>query len=416
MDGSVFLIGFLESVCASNQIVGLEIIQVDDRAGNPFFSWRLAGFGGMISHLDVWHFPVTETKKSLRFRTWHHPGQDLAAWHQLLALWAQAILRAGTMTPSANAGLDCCPSISSILPLLQRYASSDALVCIIGEAGTGKTYLAKLLHRLSGRPHEPLFINLSALPDSLLEVELFGHAAGAFTDGVGQRSGKLADADGGTVVFENIESLNEHAQSILCAVLRDHSYYPLAASEPVRFGARVIVTSRIPLDDLRGTGRISDEFYFLVNVLPLLLAPLRERRDDIIHFVDSYLSEVSDKWRIAYRYDSGFLEEMLTRSWNGNIHELMNSLELYRVNGKGGVITAHSAEGVMATQKDLKESINLYKRKLIHDIVLRCGGNQTKAAQILGIQRTYLSRLIKELSLYENSGEGNGKSSEGWHS
>lgn len=294
---------------------------------------------------------------------------------------------------------EICPSLRDQWSKIQRFAASNAWIFISGEAGTGKTFLARLFHHLS-RPAQPLVeINLNAIPESLLEIELYGHAAGAFTDGTETKPGKLSHAGNGTIVFENLESLSGHAQSVLCNILQHKTYYPIGSTQVQEISARILISSRVSLDMLRREQKISAELFYLINVLPFDLKPLRHRVEDIRFFSEAFLTKARDIWHSDYRLSNILEGELPLRHWPGNIHELFSFLEWRRVESTKAVLT-DPREGIsLATQKDLKQSINQYKKNLIHDIVTQCEGNQTQAARVLGIQRTYLSRLIKELSI-----------------
>jgi DNA-binding NtrC family response regulator len=357
--------------------------------------------------IDVYESPVTVTGASIgySFTACFNPvGPEAATTIWLSLLESALAFSYGNQTPNKPPvgynGMALCPSILDQIPVLTRYALSEATVFISGPIGSGKTFLSHLIHALSRSSEPCIELNLATIPESLVDLELFGHARGAFTDATEEKHGKLFIAGQGSLIIDGIDVLSFETQYKLHSVLQHRQYYPLGSNTPTAFSARVIVVSRLPALELASQGKLQTDLLYLINVLPLFVEPISARNKDIGFFLSQFLEKTSRKCNKRIRASEELLRYMERCEWPGNIHEINSYLEACLVQSDSDMLGLPQVSSEPShEQKDLKESINQYKKKLIHDIVRQCAGNQSKAAKLLGIQRTYLSRLIKELSI-----------------
>mgnify|MGYP006274835777 CR=1 FL=1 len=299
--------------------------------------------------------------------------------------------------------------INERLNLVSRVAKTDSTVLILGESGVGKELFAEQIHLQSKRSQEPFIrVNCAALPDSLLESELFGHVKGAFTDAVSDRRGRFELADGGTIFLDEIGDLPLALQAKMLRVLQERTFEPLGSSEPITVDVRIIAATNKDIEELVDAGDFRSDLYYRLNVLPLTIPPLRQRPEDIPELANFFLKRFSHETKKLIRgFSDAAMEQLLSYSWPGNVRELENAVERAVVISQDEVIRP---EDLILRSKDamdpshyetqsLKESTQLFKKNFIRNALHRHGWNHTKTAQALGIQRTYLSRLIKELEI-----------------
>jgi Nif-specific regulatory protein len=294
------------------------------------------------------------------------------------------------------------------LDLLDRIAPSDASVLLMGESGTGKELFAERLHLSSRRKDGPFVrVNCAALPESLLESELFGHVKGAFTDAVQDRKGRFELADGGTIFLDEIAEMPLRLQAKLLRVLQQKSFERVGSSETVKVDVRIVAATNRDLDAMVERQEFRADLYYRLNVLPLVIPPLRERKEDIVALARHFLAQSARE--MGKQFD-GFsdvaMEAMLTYAWPGNVRELENAVQRAAVMsrqsliGAGDLMIAGSKGEIESCEgRDLKTAVNLFKAQFIRKTLEVHGWNQTETARDLDIQRTYLSRLIKELSI-----------------
>ncbi len=298
------------------------------------------------------------------------------------------------------------PRMQNIFEILPLIARSDSPVLIEGESGTGKELIASAIHNLSGRKGKPLVkINCGAFPDTLLESELFGYKAGAFTDAKKDKKGRFAVAGKGTIFLDEIGDISPALQVSLLRILQDGTYQPLGGIETLKSEARVITATNKSLLQLVNDGRFRSDLYYRINVFKIELPPLRERKEDIPlliqHFIDKYnklkgkdVSDISpEALRILVNYD-----------YPGNVRELENIIEHSFVLLSGGMITPDT----LPNEVIKKEIINLpvlpnskkdFEREMILSALKNNNWNRSKAARQLGIHKTTLYRKIKSLQI-----------------
>ncbi len=300
------------------------------------------------------------------------------------------------------------PLIQEKLELIERVAPTDSSVLILGESGVGKELFAEQLHLRSGRRKGPFVrVNCAALPEGLLESELFGHVKGAFTDAVQNRRGRFELADGGTIFLDEIGDLPLKLQAKLLRVLQQKTFERVGSSDSVTVDVRIVAATNRDIEALVETGEFRSDLYYRLNVLPLYVPPLRQRKEDIPALAEYFLKKFGRETKKQFR---GFTDEamdtMLSYPWPGNVRELENAVERACVIakdqyiGRADLLLGGRAEGGDAYRgKSLKDSLSIFKRHFIRRALEDHDWNQTETAKVLDIQRTYLSRLIKELSI-----------------
>jgi len=300
------------------------------------------------------------------------------------------------------------PLILEKLDLIERVAKTDSSVLILGESGVGKELFAEQVHLKSARAGKNLVrVNCAALPEGLLESELFGHVKGAFTDAVQDRKGRFELADGGTIFLDEVGDLPLKLQAKLLRVLQQRTFERVGSSDPVTVDVRIVAATNRDIEALVEKGEFRSDLYYRLNVLPLHVPPLRQRKEDIPALADFFLKKLS---RETNKRFSGFteaaMELMLSYSWPGNVRELENAVERAVVIAKDSRIGARdlllggsAADTDEYKGKSLKEALSIFKRHFIRKALEDNKWNQTETAKVLDIQRTYLSRLVKELDI-----------------
>ncbi|MGH7538244.1 MAG: sigma-54-dependent transcriptional regulator [Gemmatimonadales bacterium] len=298
---------------------------------------------------------------------------------------------------------------AEILKLAEQVAPTESTVLIQGESGTGKEVIARFLHELSARNDGPfLSLNCGALPESLLESELFGHVKGSFTGAVRDKQGLFAAARGGTFFLDEIGEMSPATQVKLLRVLQEREAIPVGGTEAIPVDVRVVAATNRDLEDDIKRGRFRTDLYYRLNVIAMHLPPLRERRDDIEIFVNAFLDRIakehSDPPR---RLAAEAMDAVLVYDWPGNVRELENALERAVVLTKGETIplsampakvTERRAEPLVVERTHPKPTIDTNERAYItwlHQAECR---NKIPAAEVLGIDP---STLYRKLSRYE---------------
>jgi len=299
------------------------------------------------------------------------------------------------------------------LELCRNIAASDASVLILGESGVGKELIAEQLHLNSRRVNNPFIrVNCAALPEGLLESELFGHVRGAFTDAISDRKGRFELADKGTIFLDEIGDIPLTLQTKLLRVLQEMAFERVGSNKTLTVDTRIIAATNKNIEELVKQGKFRSDLYYRLNVLPIYIPPLRNRKDDIQELAHFFLNKFSKEVKKPFL---GFLpdaEKLINAySWPGNIRELENAVERACVLGKPPYIeekdlllkfeSSSFEPEVNYSNPDLKSAVNDFKKSFIVKILNEHKWNQTAAAEKLGIQRTYLSRLIKELEIKE---------------
>jgi Nif-specific regulatory protein len=301
------------------------------------------------------------------------------------------------------------PVILEKLEIIERVARTDSSVLILGESGVGKEIFAEQIHRKSPRCGKPFVkVNCAAIPEGLLESELFGHVKGAFTSAIASRHGRFELADGGTIFLDEIAELPLALQSKLLRVIQEKTFEKVGADITITVDVRILAATNRDIEKQVETGEFRSDLYYRLNVLPLFIPPLRQRLEDIPDLADFFLKKNMKELKVKF---DGFtpeaMETMFSYSWPGNIRELENCIERACVIGKGKMIeigdlflkksSFHVLPG--SGDRNLKSAENIFRTHFIKQVLEEHKGNQTETAKALDIQRTYLSRLIKELDI-----------------
>jgi two-component system NtrC family response regulator len=292
-----------------------------------------------------------------------------------------------------------------VLSLVRRVAPSEATVLIRGESGTGKELIARAIHFASPRASGPLVkVNCAALPETLLESELFGHEKGAFTGAVTSRQGRFELANGGTLFLDEIGDLPLHLQAKLLRVLQEREYEKVGSSRPVRVDVRILAASHRPLEALIKAGELREDLYYRLNVVTILIPPLRERRSDLAPLIDHFLRLFAEKNGKTIRGLTHEARDILLRyDYPGNVRELENLIERAVVLTRDDVIgsgdlplTVQNPEVEGNRETNLTVAVEALERHMIKETLARSDGVQTRAAELLGIsERGLRYKLIK---------------------
>ncbi len=290
-----------------------------------------------------------------------------------------------------------------VLDLAEKVASSSTSVLLLGENGTGKELIARYIHRLSPRKDQPFIaVSCAALPATLLESELFGHEKGAFTGATAIHKGRFELANQGTIFLDEIGDLPLETQIKLLRVLQEREFERLGGTKTISVDVRVIAATNQNLEEKIQAKTFREDLFYRLNVFPIHILPLRDRKDDIKvlaeHFLRFFCRQMNKP--VAALADEAY-ERLLNYTWPGNVRELRNVIERAVVLTSGDMIqseslllSARKAEDSIVYGESLRDVIEQFKMNFIRETIRRCGGNQRKASEILKIQPTYLSRLL----------------------
>ena len=302
------------------------------------------------------------------------------------------------------------PAILEQLEIIERVAKTDSSVLLLGESGVGKEVFAEQIHLKSGRSSFPFIkVNCAAIPEGLLESELFGHIKGAFTNAVSNRQGRFELADKGTILLDEIGDLPLPLQAKILRVIQEKKFEKVGSDITVTVDARILAATNKDIEELVQTGKFRGDLYYRLNVLPIYIPPLRRRPEDIPELARFFLGIYSKQ---AQKQFEGFtqdaLQAILSYSWPGNVRELQNCIERACVIGRNKLI-GHEDLFInhgdfpdirgQITDRNLKTAVNVFKANFIRKVLEENNWNQTETARVLAIQRTYLSKLIKELNI-----------------
>ncbi|MBI2015229.1 MAG: sigma-54-dependent Fis family transcriptional regulator [Candidatus Rokubacteria bacterium] len=306
------------------------------------------------------------------------------------------------------------PAILDLARLVKQVAPTTATVLILGESGTGKELVARAIHRLSPRREKPFVrVNCAALPDTLLESELFGHEKGAFTGAVGRRQGRFELADGGTLLLDEVGDLSPLAQAKVLRVLQEGEFEPIGAMRTVKVDVRVVAATNQDLAALVGEKRFREDLYYRLQVIAVTVPPLRERREDIPLLAQHFLRRYATKNQRAIQ---GFSEEALARltdyPWPGNVRELEHSVERAVVLAQGPFVEARDLpETVAQTEPSMRVvpipigmPLEEVEQRLIEETLRQTKGDKELAAKLLGIASRTIYRKLKEREAPEHDG------------
>jgi len=295
------------------------------------------------------------------------------------------------------------PAMQATLAAAQQVAATDATVLLLGESGTGKTQLARYMHYRSKRADAPLVeVHCAALPETLLESELFDHEKGAFTGATERKAGHLAAADGGTLFLDEIGEVSSATQVKLLRFLQDRDFVPVGSTEARKVDARVVAATNAELAAAVASGAFRQDLFYRLNVFAIQMPSLRERRADIPALAERFLAL---RGVPASKLSKASLEKLMERRWPGNVRELENALERALILAGDEEIRAEhvtppvSARGKSRADDVIDEGFDLdvFERDLLHAALERAGGNKAAAARLLGITRRRLYSRLESL-------------------
>jgi transcriptional regulator with PAS, ATPase and Fis domain len=284
---------------------------------------------------------------------------------------------------------------------------------ITGESGVGKEVVARLIHAHSlQKDHVFLPINCSAIPEALLESQLFGHTKGAFTGAVGAHEGLFQRARGGTIFLDEIGEMPLALQPKLLRALEEKEVLPVGATTPVAIDVRILAATNRNLKAEVEAGRFREDLYYRLNVIELAIPPLRERREDIPLLVEYLVRRHNQELKKAYKgVDNATMKVLMSMPWKGNVRELDNVLERAMILGNGEWITVADlprwevSEGVnpVPVGDNLKEAVQAYEKSHIENVLKKTGGDKKSAAELLGLSLSSLYRKLEEFGLRPES-------------
>lgn len=306
------------------------------------------------------------------------------------------------------------PQIRHVCHIIRMVGARRATVLITGETGTGKEIAARALHQAGPRRKAPwVAVNCSALPDNLLEAELFGHVRGAFTGAIQSRVGRFEQAQGGTLFFDEIAELPLELQAKLLRVLQEREFQRLGSSETIRADVRIVAASNRDLLQQVECGRLREDLYYRLNVVPLQMPPLRQRREDIPLLANHFAQKVCTLEDIPLKsLSQEALDRLAQYAWPGNVRQLENAVEMaVALSGARTTLTAAdfpfpsspaaSPElplvSVPDQGLDFEQTVALIERSILEEALRKTGGNKKAAAEMLRLKRTTLSAKVRSL-------------------
>ncbi|MCA8983324.1 MAG: sigma-54 dependent transcriptional regulator [Planctomycetaceae bacterium] len=307
--------------------------------------------------------------------------------------------------------------MSKMFDLIESVADTRTSVLILGENGTGKTMTARSIHHLSNRKDKPFVeVACGALPDTLLESELFGHVAGAFTGAAHDKMGKFLQADGGTLFLDEIATASPQLQVKLLRVLQDREFEPVGGTKTYKVDCRLILATNENLEQMVADGRFRQDLYYRINVISLVQPPLRERVGDIPLLAEHYLKHfIEQTGRSILGIDEQAMHLLQRYSWPGNVRELVNVIERAVVLNHGGRITPADLPDSIHKQLDtsnipahfggnsLKSALANPERQILLEALESNGWNRQETARMLGVNRTTLYKKMKKFGIsFEN--------------
>jgi len=319
--------------------------------------------------------------------------------------------------PGFHTMISLSPVMAEKIKIIDRVAKTDSSVLITGESGTGKEVFAEQIHLRSPRSGGSFVrVNCAAIPEGLLESELFGHVRGAFTHAVSNRKGRFELADGGTIFLDEIGDMPLALQAKLLRVIQEKAFEKVGSDVTITVNARILAATNRDINFMVEKGEFRSDLYYRLNVVPLHIPPLRQRAEDIPELAHFFLSKFARQNKKEFDgFSQDALEAILTYSWPGNIRELENCVEracviaagnwvekkdLFLNTAGGAKSGARGARGdAQSGGRNLKTATNVFRANFIRKVLDENRWNQTETAKALDIQRTYLSRLMKEFNI-----------------
>ena len=311
------------------------------------------------------------------------------------------------------------PAMLELFKVLETVSNTTSTILLTGETGTGKELVARAIHHNSSRAQERFVpLNCGAIPETLLEAELFGHVKGAFTGAIATRPGRLKQADRGTLFLDEIGTMSTNLQSKLLRVLQEREFERVGDSQSTKVDVRFIAATNSDLAEMIKLGRFREDLFYRLNVIPIHLPPLRDRREDVPLLVQRFINKLGQKQepaRANIRISQEAMRQIMAFDWPGNIRQLENTIErvLVLTPGQSQIdisdlplelqetnrVTTSSGVSLPESGIDLQNYLRNLERSLLCLALERTGGNQNKAAELLNIKRTTFIEKTKRLSL-----------------
>jgi two-component system, NtrC family, response regulator AtoC len=330
---------------------------------------------------------------------------SLLAEMRILAEHARPRSRAGEEGASREI-ITRDPEMLKVLGLIEKVARTDVSVVIVGESGTGKELVASAIHRQSRRADAPMIkLNCAAIPDTLLESELFGHEKGSFTDACATRVGKFEEAEGGTLFLDEIGDTSLHTQAKLLRVLQERRFERLGSNQVRKADVRFVAATNRCFEEMIREGSFRSDLYYRLSVVKLEIPPLRRRRSDIPLLAAHFLEEFSEFYGKRVRAFEPEVERVfLAHDWPGNVRELRNCVERAVIFAEGDTIAAASLplqyeEIRREVAEDYRGLLAQVNREMILEALDKAGGNKTEAASLLSMTRRTLYNKMKTLGI-----------------
>lgn len=326
--------------------------------------------------------------------------------------------------PSFLGIVSACPEMQKVFNVIEKVAKTRSTVLVLGESGTGKELIARAVHTLSGRKGKLVPVNCGAIPEELLESELFGHEKGSFTGAVGARTGRFQLADGGTIFLDEIGEMSPKLQVKLLRVLQERKVDPVGSTRSLDVDVRVIAATNKDLAEEVKAGRFREDLFYRLQVVPVSLPALRERRGDVEllarHFLRRHAEQLD---RPGLEFSACALDALTRYEWPGNVREVENLVERLAILADADIIEGAALPDYIASAADARPNerretviycedialpaagvdfnalIDAYENKLINTALAQTGGNKKAAAKLLGLNRTTLVEKIKKKGL-----------------
>jgi DNA-binding NtrC family response regulator len=301
--------------------------------------------------------------------------------------------------------------LNAVISGAKKAAASRSTILLLGESGTGKELFARAIHNWSERKDRPFIaINCVGLSKELLESELFGHERGAFTGANQLKRGKIELANGGTVFLDEVGDISEELQTKLLRFLQEREFERVGGTQLIRVDVRIIAATNRNLEAAVKEGRFREDLYYRINVVPIVLPPLRGRKEDVPALAQFFIQRFSDESKKNFTDVSPeAMEALIGYDWPGNVRELANVIERAVVLGQPPTIQIEDlSPGIVATEADVDyhlpsptyhESVDEYRREVIVNALAQTQGNRAAAARVLGLQRSYLLKLMKSFNI-----------------
>jgi DNA-binding NtrC family response regulator len=301
------------------------------------------------------------------------------------------------------------PANAEILEVIEKVAPTNSTVLISGESGVGKEVVARTIHNQSARRDKVfLAVNCSAIPETLLESQLFGHVKGAFTGASNYQEGLFQRANGGTIFLDEIGEMPLMLQPKILRAIEERAVTPIGAAKPLQVDVRIIAATNRELKEEVDEGKFRGDLYYRLNVIHLQIPPLRERREDIPLLVEHFIRRQNSELKKNYQgVESSALKVLMSLPWKGNIRDLNNVLERAMILGNGEWITVKDlprwevpeVDTAHSVSHDLRRTVRAYEKSHIENVLKETHGDRTQTAELLGLSRSSLYRKIEALGI-----------------